>query len=301
MTLVLSVQSRNAMWVLADRRLTRGHHVVTDDAIKLMTLDTADGTGILAYAGLGMTPGGTQPSEWMSAALRGRGGLSFEQALGVLSEVANRELPRHLRGIAAHFIVVPAFVQGVGARLYSIGNAVNAETGEHWYRFTSYHRTAAPASTPARMAVAGSGALYLDRTRDRWERPLRRLVKAHSRGRVPDNAVADHLARLNFEVHQNVADGTVGYKCVVIWRRRGEPSGPASGGGEHRAYTGVEPEPGTPWLPSITNGMDAKALGEALFDRHMAQLTAGLPFGGGVEELKALLAALPDQPDETLR
>ena len=89
-----------------------------------MRLETTDGVGLLAYAGLGATPRGTQPSDWMSAVLRGRGGQTFEQALGVLSAAATRELPRHLARMpsGAHFIVIPAFVRGVGSRLYSIDN-----------------------------------------------------------------------------------------------------------------------------------------------------------------------------------
>jgi hypothetical protein len=98
-TLVLTVSSRDTLWVLADRRLSYGGRLQPkDDAIKVMELSTGDGVGILAYAGLGATALGTQPSKWMSAVLRGRGGLTFEQALDVLSAAANRELPRHLLG-----------------------------------------------------------------------------------------------------------------------------------------------------------------------------------------------------------
>ncbi len=36
-----------------------------------MLLDTTDGTAVLAYAGLGATAAGTEPSDWMSATLNG--------------------------------------------------------------------------------------------------------------------------------------------------------------------------------------------------------------------------------------
>lgn len=102
MTLVLSVHGRDSLWVLVDRRLSYADgRLPIDDAMKVMHLETDDGTGLLAYAGLGATPRGTQPSEWMSAVLRGRGGLTFEGALGALSDAANRELPKHLAGSAA--------------------------------------------------------------------------------------------------------------------------------------------------------------------------------------------------------
>jgi hypothetical protein len=54
--------------------------------------------------------------------------------------VANKELPKHLRSMpgGAHFIIIPAFVRGVGPRLYSIDNAVDGKTGRHRYRYTSH-------------------------------------------------------------------------------------------------------------------------------------------------------------------
>jgi hypothetical protein len=60
MTLVLSVHNRDTMWVVVDRRLSygRGRRPV-DDAVKVMSLETTDGVGLLAYAGLGATSNGT--------------------------------------------------------------------------------------------------------------------------------------------------------------------------------------------------------------------------------------------------
>jgi hypothetical protein len=163
-TLVLSVHSRDSLWLVVDRRLSYGgRRPPIDDAVKVMNLETTDGVGLLAYAGLGATSQGTQPSEWMSAVLRGRGGLTFEQALGVLSAAANKQLPKHLARMPGrgHFIVVPAFVRGVGSRLYSIDNVVDPKTAKHWYRYTSHQRTALPGSPSVRLAVGGTGGVYL--------------------------------------------------------------------------------------------------------------------------------------------
>jgi hypothetical protein len=78
MTLVLSVPSRDYLWVVVDRRLSYGgRRPPVSDAVKIMDLETTDGRGLLAYAGLGAMARGTQPSEWMSAVLRGRGGMTF--------------------------------------------------------------------------------------------------------------------------------------------------------------------------------------------------------------------------------
>lgn len=148
---MFSVRGRETLWVVTDRRLSYGRlRPPIDDAVKVMCLETNDGVGVLGYAGLGATSKGTQPSEWMSAVLRGRGGMGFEESLGVLATVATRELPRHLVLVAggAHFIIVPAFLWGVGPRLYSIDNVVSSRGKQHSYRFTKHEN---PRIHPVRL------------------------------------------------------------------------------------------------------------------------------------------------------
>jgi hypothetical protein len=306
MTFVLSVIGRDTLWVVADRRLSYddGRHP-DDDAVKIMVLETTDGRGLLAYAGLGATPKGTQPSEWMSAVLRGRGGMTFDQALGALSDAATRELPKHLALLpgGGHFIVVPAFVRGIGARLYTIENVVDRKTGRHWYRYTYHHRPL-PGSPSPRIGVAGSGGFYFHRKGGTWRRDLMRLVKAHDRGKVSAHLVADELAKLNYEAHRNVRDGTVGPRCIVAWRRRPEArkDRPA---GQHQFYTGVDRDRNCPSIPTISRGADMQALVDIFmgqFQRKIAEhgVAAGASdFDYG--ELGRLLAGIPDQPDEKLR
>ena len=206
MTLVFSVHSRDSLWVVVDRRLSYGgRRPPVDDAVKIMDLETTDGHGLLAYAGLGATPRGTQPSEWMSAVLRGRGGMTFEQTLGVLADAATRELPKYLVSVpgGSHSIVIPAFVRGIGSRLYTIDNVVHPKTGQHWYRYTSHQRTADPGSPSARLAFAGTGGEYIYRNKDRaWQRELLSLVNQHDRGKISDHLIADQLAQLNYEAHK---------------------------------------------------------------------------------------------------
>jgi len=96
MTLVVTVNGPEAIWLLADRRLNRRlsgrSGPIKDDARKLMFLETDDGVAILGYAGLGATALGTEPADWMSAVLRGRR-LSVEASLSVLAEAVKRQLP----------------------------------------------------------------------------------------------------------------------------------------------------------------------------------------------------------------
>ena len=78
-TLVLALHGREALWVVTDRRLSYGTgRPPKDDAVKVMGLETTDGVALLAYAGLGMTPRGMQPSDWMSNVLRGRRAMTLD-------------------------------------------------------------------------------------------------------------------------------------------------------------------------------------------------------------------------------
>ncbi len=309
MTLVLSVHSRDSLWLVVDRRLSYGgRRRPIDDAVKVMDLETTDGVGLLAYAGLGATSQGTQPSEWMSAVLRGRGGLTFEQALGILSDAANKELPKHLASTpgGAHFIIIPAFVRGVGPRLYSIDNIVDGKTGRHWYRYTSHQRTAELGSPPPRLALGGTGGLYLAQKDKGWQRALLSLVNAHDHGKVSDYLIADQLARLNHEASQGVRDGTVGPRCIAIWRRRPDARRPTSGGAQ-QFYTGVERDRSSDAIPTIANGMDVQAIAGVSMKHFLARF-AGHRIGASLTmsdedmaELNRLVAKLPSEPDEKLR
>lgn len=311
MTLVLSVRNRDSVWVVVDRRLWYGRHrSPTDSAVKVMCLETTDGIGLLAYAGLGATPQGTQPSDWMSAVLRGHGGLTFEQALGILSDVANRELPRHLALLPisaprAHFVMIPAFIVGSGPRLYSIDNVLAPKTNRHWYRFTRYQRTDLPGSPCPRIVYGGTGGMYLASRACTFERPLLSLVNAHERGRISDFVIADHLARLNYEAHQRIRDGSVGPRCIVVWRRRRDLHRPGVSGGGQAFYVGTCHDDDSAPIPTIGNGLDVQAITRVLFRPFQKWVARD---GGGPDpsevdasELNRRLAELPARPDEKLR
>jgi hypothetical protein len=293
--------------MLVDRRLSYPKPLPPrDDAVKVMTLETTDGVGLLAYAGLGATSGRMQPSDWMSAVLRGRGGLTFEQSLGILSTVATRELPRHLLKTrdAMHFIVIPAFIDGIGPRHYSIDNVLDPVTGRHWFRYTSWQYTTRPGSPPPRIAVAGSGGIYLDRLGRGWGRALLSLVAAHDRGKVSDESIADRLSKINYAVSEKVDD--VGPRSIVVWLRRRDARRPASGGG-HQYYTGIDRDLSvSEAVPTIASGLDVRAITSVLmrdFQKRIADLgvrEAFRGFGDGTEQNR-MLAEIPDKPDETLR
>lgn len=309
MTLVLGVHSRDSMWVLVDRRLSYGgRRRPVDDAVKILDLETIDGRGLLAYAGLGATANGTEPSGWMSAVLRGRAGLTLEQALGILSVAATRELPNHLAQmpgpspIIEHAIIIPAFVRGVGYRLYTIDNVINRKTNQHWYRYTRHESAQDRESRSPRICIGGTGGQYLSRRSKPWVRDLLRLINAHDRQRVSDLAVAQHLAALNYEAYEGVRDGSVGPRCIVVWRRR--PDADHAPGAAHASYTGVTPDQDGLSIPTIANGMDVRSIAGLLFSHVQQRLANGYGMAAldvDRDEMNRQLAQLPSEPDEELR
>jgi hypothetical protein len=244
----------------------------------------------------------------MSAMLRGRGGMTFEQSLGVLAAVATRELPRHLVLLQnpGHVIVGPAFIRGIGSRLYSIDNALDRKTGRHLYRFTNYQQTDVPGSPSNRVAVAGSGGAYFARKKDQtWHRALLSLVNKHDQGKISEWAVADYLAGLNCEAAKGVSHGSVGRRSIVVWCGRPDAPRRVRTGGGHQYYTGANRDRDSGIIPAITNGMDVKEIVEIYWE----QLQRGIAAHGfspaahnfDQGEINRRLAAIPETPDEKLR
>jgi hypothetical protein len=307
MTLVLSINGPDTLWMLADRRISFAHRAPKDDARKMMMLETPDGVAMLGYAGLGSTAGGTEPADWMNAVLRGRN-LPLEQCLGELAGALQRQFPQHLLNLpvqfgAAHSIIVPAFLNGE-PRLYSIDLVFSADRKNYSFRYTRHVVGPVPSDPPRtpRIAIAGSGALFLHRDKQ-WLRPLLKLVRACDAQRIGPQVVSDFLANLNNRVSLGMADNSVGPRSIVVWRHR--KGGPRNGGGGHQFYSGVAREPASGMLPTLGNGMDIQALIQATMPFMMAQMSELREHGAAKEidrdAINAALARLPDQPDETLK
>jgi hypothetical protein len=225
MTLIASINGPETIWLLADRRISWEGRPPRDDAQKVMLLRAVDGAAILGYAGLGVTAYGTEPSAWMQAVLHRRA-LPLEESLSILAEAMERELPQHLSELpaaaSAHIVMVPAFYgtwQGSTARLYTIDSV---QCPKHRQHFVVRRHDLANTGVPMPVAVAGSGGRILrDLLKDpKLRSPLRRMVKASARGRISAHTVADYLARLNYEAHKADPLGSVGPRCIIVWRHR---------------------------------------------------------------------------------
>jgi len=303
MTLVVTVNGPETIWMLADRRLTQAGSMARDDARKLACLQTKDGVALIGYAGLGATARGTEPSDWIAAVLRSRK-LELEQSLNVLARAMKEQFPPHIIGSAkrvgtSHAALVPAFV-GPEVRLYGIGLKLAADGMSHEFVYTRWIRP--PRNLPPRLAVAGSGASYLIGNK-KWKRDLLRLVKEHDRRRLADETIAEHLAALNYETHRAMSDGTVGPSCIIACRHR--KGGARNGGGKHWCFTGSKRDRSAPMLPTIADGMDVSALIGVIapeFNKAMVTWREGKP-GRELDKdaINAELAKLPDKPDEELR
>jgi hypothetical protein len=305
-TLVLTINGPDTIWMLADRRISFANRPPKDDSRKMMMLETTDGVAMLGYAGLGSTAGGTEPADWMSAVLRGRN-VPLEQCLGELSSALQRQFPRHLAALpvrfgAAHSVLVPAFLNDE-PRLYSIDLAFAPDRKSYSFRYTRHVVGPVPSDPPRtpRMSLAGSGTAYLLRDK-RWIRELLRLVRACDAQRIAPQVVADFLAVMNNRVSLGTLDNSVGPRSIVVWRHR--KGSARKGGGAHQFYNGIEREGDSGVLPTLGNGMDIQALIRATMPLMMAQMSS-LKEGREAPEMdrdaiNAALAKLPDQPDETL-
>lgn len=310
LTLILTMNGPETIWLLADRRLSVNDVSVKEDARKLMFLETTDGVAILGYAGLGATLLGTEPADWMSNVLRGRN-MPLVQSLHVLKDAIVREMPRHVaklagQGVVGHTVMATAFL-GEEAMFYTIDLVFLPGRRQFQYRFTR-HVLDKPAHIPVRThrtALGGSGALALATDLD-WRRPLYRLLKACDRKLVSPHAVADHMAALNLRVSGTVP--SVGPRCIVAWRHR--KGGVHRGGGGTQFYNGTSREGIGPngAIPTIGAGIDLIALSRVLMEQGREQMLASPPRGTQIfppafdhTKLNEALKLLPDSPDEKLK
>ena len=176
MTLVVTINGPETIWLLADRRLSYKVRPPKEDGCKVMVLETTDGVAILGYAGLGATAlGPTEPADWMSRVLRGRN-LPLEHSLEVLVEAMKKQLPRHIAQInpPAHSVVVSAFL-GKELRLYTIDLAIAADH-KCYFRYTRHVINQPPAPPRGyRVAMGGTGACHMKDKAKWWTHNKRSL------------------------------------------------------------------------------------------------------------------------------
>lgn len=305
MTLILTVNGPETIWLLADRRLS-GRRIV-DDAHKVLRIGANNGSALVGYAGLGATPAGTQPADWMSAVLRGRK-LTIEESLNNLARVVKEQLPRHLarlprQVLPGQMFLIPAFVSG-RVRLLTIDVVLTQDRRSFQFKYSTqivpYKGRLSKHHIPPAIAATGSGATKLPGGTS-WVREILRLVRACDRGHVSHKTVATHLASINRSVHER--DPLVGPRCTVAWI----PGPKQSSGSDHYEFTGTAIDSSQSALPSILGGFDTKAISNALMEHMTKQV---FPPPGAVRgewqlptsiDMNVDLSKVLDTPDEKLR
>jgi hypothetical protein len=303
-TFILTINGRESIWLLADRRLSYPNFF-KDTGRKLLSLETTDGEALIGYAGLGATARGTEPCDWMGNVLRGRN-FTLEQSLGVLSAALRNQFPPHLielpkENLPAHNIIVTAFI-GNEVKAYTIDLVLTPDRKNYRFRYTRYVIPTTMKHTPP-LTIGGSGALFLYKKRS-WIRPLLHIVKAYESGQVSPYIVADHLAKLNNEVSLGIEDNSVSQNCIVTWKNR--KKGVHKGGGGHQFYNNNrERIHGDSSIPLIVTGIDLNALINFMMPRITEDfdlLRKGeTPEEWNKDEINKKLANLPHKPDEKLR
>jgi hypothetical protein len=310
LTLILTIQTGDSIWLVADRRLSAPGRRPIDDAIKATLVEVTDGIAMLGYAGLGATAFGSQPSQWVSNVLRGRH-HPLEEMLNVVANAMKREFIPHLEGVRdtrlrRHSFVIPAFLND-RPRIYTIDMDHAAEG----YRFRYTRHIIGGALTPLQVTVpiciAGSGAAALLRING-WKRPLLRLIAAYNQKKISGQTVAKHLAQIAYRSHLETRDGTVGPECLVVWRN--SKGSLHKGGGSQKFFSHTERTKGAS-IPTIGDGMDLSALVKITMEEtipyfekvHTALGLGEEPpkFDAGQEEIKRRVSQLPSTPDEGLR
>jgi hypothetical protein len=306
MTNIISVNGPEAIWLLADRRLTRAGKIDKEDARKLMILETTDGIALLGYTGLGRTALGTEPADWMSAVLRGHN-MPLGPSLWVLAKALEAQFPRHLKQ-HHHGIIIPAFLNNE-PKYYSLKFEFDPSSKKYRLRLEDM---VIPNVCPgkvliSRLGAAGTGGYYLNETSKDWARDLLRLLNAHDRGRIGPWAIADELAKRNYDAYKALKDpkdpkylsmkDTVGPDCIVVWRyRKNTTLRPGFAGGQQN-YTGTTRSTVGASIPEISCGSNTGALIHALAAR-AAYDFARQPVP---ESVRALMSRVNLPPDKRLR
>jgi hypothetical protein len=288
--------------MMADRRLTIGNRIIRDDAVKLMSLETSDGRAFLGYAGLGSTHSKTQPSDWMSNVLRGRG-LTMERSLGILLDAMRQRFFPFIREMAAqqqsqHNVVVPAVVQGT-PRLYSLDLVLSEPDRFYGYRYSKWETEHKPGVfCPPTIAYGGSGAAQFENMKD-TKRHIRHLVRANERGLISPHAVSEYLADVNYRISE--LNSSVGPNSIIAWNYS---RGWTKFNGGRASYTGKERDLNMPEIPMIAGTLDMRAFGSALLKK-MNQNFLDKGFDGALSNFADIVgeelpkAALP--PNDALK
>jgi hypothetical protein len=292
MTLALVALGENSIWAMADRMLSFEGKTRTD-AIKLAEFQGDDGVAVIAYAGLGETAAGMQPSQWITNVLRGYKPIAIEQGLTVLAEATFKNLAPNLLDLPqktgrSHAFLIAAHINKK-PQLFTIEVELNAEGSLVHTRHTRWLNSR---GVPHRIAIAGSGAAFLLKE-SRLLRNVLTAIRAADAGKASHQEVSELFEAVNARVAANV--NSVSAACIVLWRIIGE------GGGAHRWFPPAEGAP--EFIPSVAGGMPAHEIISAILptmQEHLHKLMRGEQSEIDPKKMQALINHISDTPDSSL-
>lgn len=264
MTLTIGAITRDEIWMVCDRRLSFLDKGPIDDAIKVFELVATDGVMLVSYAGLGITVGGMQPSEWLSNSLRNLE-VTINQALGLIADNVEKYFAPQMRTVAwsspFHWFHIVTRV-GDQTSAYYIALARHPATGQiHIEKKVALVDLRRKRGPKKHIQVFGT-------TLSKWEfRALCRALSERAGGRLSPSATAKQLGAVNFEVFSRLKEKTVGPRCVVVFKDK-------LGGGQTWFYTGTQQDRTTPGIPAVTQGIDMQALFAGVVQEGMARAKA---------------------------
>ncbi len=293
MTLVLTINGPNTIWMLTDTRLSAEHRKPDDDGQKMVLFDGTDGRAMIGYAGLGRTTSGMEPSEWISNTLRGRL-LSVEAALSVLAQELKVQLPNKLGPITKHIVIATSIVDKE-VRLYVIRTPTFKV---EWLQVDDETKRA------PRVLVEGSGAAALARNKRSWLRPLLGLVKQVDKERIRPETFAHRLSEINMLAHKKTINGTVGPNCHVAWIHRDGSHEKVKWARASSIRFAETTKARGRGLPNISSGADNRALLEMMvphMDAYMKEKRRGGDPVIDEDAIRKDYDSLPKRPDPKLR
>jgi hypothetical protein len=292
MTFALVALGQKSIWAVADRMLTFEGNT-RRDAIKLAEFQADDGVAVIAYAGLGETAGGTQPSQWITNVLRGYKPITVEQGLALLAKATFENLAPRLNDLPqhagkSHVFLIAAHIDKK-PHLFTIEVEVD---GAGVITHARHTRWVNARGVPHRIAVAGSGAACAMRER-RLLRHVLTAIQAAEKGKARHHEVSELFAMVNRRVAANVS--SVSTECIVLWRIIDE------GGGAHRWFP--EPDGELEFIPTVGGGMPVHEIVSAILptmQQHLENVSRGQEGEIDPQLMQWLIDHIKDTPDNTL-
>ncbi|MBT8413956.1 MAG: hypothetical protein KJO30_06440 [Boseongicola sp.] len=300
MTLALSLQTKDSVWLLTDHRLSAPGFAPVDTAVKATRLELSDGELLVGYAGIGLTPLGSQPSHWIASSFRGTK-PAVNDAMYHLRNLALQEFPKHLRRVKRvehrrHEFIASGFKDGRPVvyilRIFEMNGEFQA-----LLNIAQMHHRDAKVGTTIPFVMTGSAVSSIKVLNENTLREVLRYARYYNRSKVSSEVVARCFFQIGSAIYNDCKDGSISPNFLVMWQNN--KTGRHLGGGgafEFDRSGTITPLDGS--IPTIAGGMDINAIHKALFP---ILEDLGNADEAAESRRNAALASIPTTPDSKFR